>query len=178
MSLALWLQPPSGVAAILQESIDKLSKAANSDQFLPHVTVTTQVPSDIDREALQGIADRLLGETSVSFTQLVFGTYFFKNAFIRVERSESLLELTHACRALFDPEVDTWIQSYDPHVSLIYSNIDILYHPELKEAAVQAYAHIAESCQGWVGGSLALVDCFGSPVAEWTPLWTSSSAKS
>lgn len=128
LGLSLWLVPPDNIELhdALADAIARGVSAAIGDskpspRFEPHLTLTSHIPkvstTHDPQKWLDGIKFPENTGASVDFQELAIGEAFFKRLFIRCARTESLLQLASACRALSTPSGDQ--AEYDPHVSLL-----------------------------------------------------------
>lgn len=128
LGLSLWLVPPNNTElhdaltdAIARGVPTAIGDSKPSPRFEPHLTLTSHIPKlppgHDPQEWLDGIKLPEITEVAVDFQELTIGNAFFKRLFIRCARTESLLQLASACRALSIPSGEQ--VDYDPHVSLL-----------------------------------------------------------
>lgn len=178
MVLSLWLTlpPNTPINDHLAELIKSLPTAhpslASSPIFMPHITLTSQIPDDNSDISTLGIPPSL----AVLIKDLTFGNAYFKKVYFTMDRSHKLLQLAEEARITFnglgkEDAKHTVEKDYDPHLSLLYSDVDI--DNRLKAAVEDKITKQAEqfgfgSWEGksWEGGQVVLVKTEGA-VEQW-----------
>ncbi|KAL7275209.1 hypothetical protein RUND412_001857 [Rhizina undulata] len=183
MGASLWLLPPAGseIEAKLSELINgtippRFAAHETVPNFPPHITLTSEVPVDLDPQAVvDGIDVGDLPE--VVLKSFVIGETFFTRGTLHAEKTPSLTALTLSCRQThafggqsFD-EAEKWLtQSWTPHLSLVYANVfpvpaEIVdgVEADIRDAGIELRK------DGWVGGKIVLVSC-SKPIEEWVTL--------
>ncbi|KAK8193108.1 2',3'-cyclic-nucleotide 3'-phosphodiesterase [Phyllosticta capitalensis] len=162
--------------------------------FIPHVTLTSDVPVDLfsrapendearrkaDAQAwLDGIRPSLPrgSEVDVRFQALDVGQKFVQKLTLRVEK-EGVKPLALWSRILavedgLDQPAQRWANElYRPHCSLIYGSVDISDEKksQLQKLVEDSGIGIDGSGDlgGWTGGTVWLVPTF-KPIPEWEP---------
>lgn len=118
---ALWLKPGDEVFEVLDRIIASLAKEFNAPRFEPHITVagSIQMPEEtiaIRMEAMVKDCEPMtlcLSETGCMDT-------VYQSLFIHVAPNEALLALRERCMT----ELQLEHESYMPHISLIYKQLD------------------------------------------------------
>lgn len=141
---SLWLSPSGPEEAVLSDLIVSLSARSSPPTlpFSPHATLYADslIPahytlSDI-LSCTKGAVSSLLSRSAASgssegshvtcrFERVEAGELFFQCVYIRLDKhgSENLLSLHRACREAFEMEKDPECESYFPHVSLVYGDL-------------------------------------------------------
>ena len=139
---SLWLvpDPQSSAYHALKSKIDELSNDHVWGQnvslpFTPHMTITSSITAQFlssskHKIEFPGYGYLHLSEVSIpvpeiKVKEIVLGDVFFKRIFIRLERTESLLQLVRTLRSQFvgesDAHLDDFMENFDPHISLAYA---------------------------------------------------------
>lgn len=134
---SLWLLPPQShpLNTTLQNLITSIPSANFKPiavdnhpfaNFIPHITVTSDIPSEPDNS--QQWLDNLslpysTGDLSVVLQDVEAGSAFFRKLTVRVEKNEGFRELGAACReqgtGCSREEAGRWAEGvYGPHLSL------------------------------------------------------------
>ena len=181
MVLSLWLTlpPDAPINDHLIELIKSLPAVhpslASSPIFMPHITLTSQIPDDNTDISSLDIPPFL----AVSIKHLTFGNAYFKKVYFTMDRSHELLQLAQEARIKFnglgkEDAKHAVEKDYDPHLSLLYNDVDIDHR--LKVAVEDKVTEQAEhfgfgSWEGksWEGGQVVLVRTEGA-VEQWKVL--------
>ncbi|KAK7511578.1 2',3'-cyclic-nucleotide 3'-phosphodiesterase [Phyllosticta citriasiana] len=203
---SLWLVPPKDspiydkLATLICKTLPAQFPEATPERlvaagFVPHVTLTSDVPldlftraQDVDEARCKADAQAWLdsirvslprgSEVDVRFRGLDVGNKFVQKLTLRVER-QGVRDLALWSRVLavedgLNTPAQRWAdEAYWPHCSLIYSgSIDI---SEEKKAQLQKLVEAAGisidgsgDLGGWKGGTVWLVPTY-KPIPEWTP---------
>jgi len=129
---SLWLLPPPShpLSAILPTLIAQTSEHFHSPRrFLPHVTLTSEIPASAYGSDPQAWLDALelpcLGSVEVRFEQLGSENVFVRKLYIKCAKSEGLKQLAKHCRQKVqgygeDDQARAWVdERYNPHLSLL-----------------------------------------------------------
>ena len=192
---SLWLVPPSNssIEDILSTLITKtvpshFPELKAPPHFPPHLTLTTDIPTSVtDEEPQKWLDDLSLSVTeppSVSFQSLDVGRQFFRKLTLGVSKA-SLRSLAVQVRAAAvedgnEVAAKQWAEeSYLPHVSLLYADIEIqdskrrqIIH-DLEKAGIQLMkggscgALKDEGYNGWTGGRIVLVSTW-KELKDWS----------
>lgn len=159
LGTALWLMPKkhSPLYDALHTIIDGLKPLLDDGHtFEPHLTITANIQvynqAQVDEILNRALAaSRAVPAINIIFTDLSYGSQFFKKVFFTVEPSRELISLARICREEFVttpkaiskekhyaalPHQDqqrivdraaqdaaNWVNAdYDPHLSLVYSD--------------------------------------------------------
>ncbi|KAK9808791.1 hypothetical protein WJX72_003748 [[Myrmecia] bisecta] len=120
---SLWLQPSGRCAAVLQEEIDRLSKEYGGPSFTPHVTLLGGFEAE-EREVLDKTMQlsQQLQPYTLHLEEVQAGTLYFQCVYVLVRQDAAVIEAwRQACAAFSMPHGG---QSYMPHLSLLYSDVD------------------------------------------------------
>lgn len=128
---SLWLLPPPShpLSAILPTLISQVSEHFRSPhRFLPHVTLTSEIPASSYGSDPQAWLDALeLPSTSVQvkFVELSSEAVFVRKLYIKCAKGDGLKELAKFCRQKVegyreDDKAAEWADKrYNPHLSLL-----------------------------------------------------------
>ena len=101
----------------------------------------------------------------VHINTLDTGSEFFKRIFLRCQKSDSLISLARFSKQTFvndDKDIDTWVNEYDPHISIIYAEEKDCNDQELiNRIDISTLINKA-----WQGGRIQLVDT-SEKLSEW-----------
>lgn len=190
---SLWLIPPhhspftKDIQTLISKTIPaRLPAGTKTHDFIPHVTITSQIEASVYRDDPQAWLGSLkLPPTShhdpllVSLEALEAGDPFFKKLIMKAEKTTQLLLLAATCRAQGvtsgdSAKADDWARSeYLPHLSLAYAELPASDVQKQINLLVQDCQHAARNLDadpdGIVakGGSLVLVDT-ARPIHEWS----------
>lgn len=141
MSIALWYCPPQGSVAyeIISQLISSLQTMfPSSPLFEPHITIATNLLC-IDKDArnqvltscvaaIQSINKELIKNRKrdplVSFNSCSIGKKFFKKVTLDCNENKYLMSIAKIIQEMYsDPEVVSKMDTFHPHVSLLYSDV-------------------------------------------------------
>ncbi|KAF2496102.1 2, 3 cyclic phosphodiesterase [Lophium mytilinum] len=182
---SLWLLPPPShpLTPLLTSLISKTSTRFSSPYtFLPHVTLTSDIPSSIYSSDPQAWLDELAkrfppaAEVSVQFEKLEVGNIFVKKITVRV-RKDGVSGLAKIAREVVEAragEAEKWVEeAYLPHLSLLYSAIEVSDDElsELGGVVENAGVDLGGKGEmgGWVGGRVVSVQT-DKKIEEWEPI--------
>ncbi|KAF2804792.1 2, 3 cyclic phosphodiesterase [Mytilinidion resinicola] len=182
---SLWLLPPSShpLNLLLTSLISKTNARFNSPYtFLPHVTLTSDIPSSAYSSDPQAWLDELAknfppaADVSVQFEKLEVGSIFVKKITVRV-RKDGVRGLAETARGVVeagDGEAEKWAEeAYLPHLSLLYSAIEVSDDElrEMERVVEDAGVDLEGKGEmgGWVGGRVVLVET-DKKIEEWEPI--------
>lgn len=168
---SLWLVPPSGskIEDVLSTLITKTIPAQfpeleTTPDFPPHLTLTSDVPESITENEPQEWLNNLSLSTddipSVSFQSLDVGQQFFRKLTLSVPKAP-LQDLAARVRAVAVEKGDEaaakqWVEeTYAPHVSLLYADIEIDESKRRRVLQEVADAGIRLANEGFLGASKA-----------------------
>lgn len=117
---SLWLRPFGEVGFELKQQIKALSKHYDSPMFHPHVTLLGGL--ELHETKLIQLTDTLahsLAPFTIYLQKAGTRSPYFQSLFVRVQKSEPLIEAHHLAKELFDIEEG---EDYFPHLSLMYGN--------------------------------------------------------
>lgn len=123
-TLSLWIVPPSPLRETLREIVTRFARIAGMPPFEPHVTLLGDLvgsPPEILRDA-RGIA--AAGAFEVQCDGIGTGPTFFRSVFLRVHRSEGILEARGAAGRLLGGRAARPEEPFDPHLSLAYGALE------------------------------------------------------
>ncbi|KAK9467659.1 cyclic phosphodiesterase-like protein-domain-containing protein [Lipomyces arxii] len=173
-SYSLWLLPP-----IQSDEFTKTKDILNAfineshpgPRFDPHVTVTSNIPLSTDADALIADVATYITDLTLTATKVKFGNLYVKCAYLQIEKTDELREFAVRVRQKYVPtetNAAKWgIEDYDPHLSLIYSDMipfDSGYQKIVEDTVCKVFNDNRPLT--WTNGRLALVKCVG-PVEEW-----------
>ncbi|KAK9458398.1 2',3'-cyclic-nucleotide 3'-phosphodiesterase [Dipodascopsis uninucleata] len=189
LKYSLWLSPPdnSPLFRALQDLIDNISEdcfGGAAPKFMPHVTLTSQISVELNPKEVVDHASKVISvsDLRIEIADLDYGPIYTKKAFLRIKKTNGLLELAEDSRRVFTylPTLDSaadaedlakeWIQfEYDPHISLVYwqePDLDDDVKSYIEDALKELFANTQGS---WNGGKVRLVDT-SLPVDSWVVL--------
>ena len=171
LGLSLWLIPPGSYAST--SNLSKLTTTIfptspnfpQSPSFLPHVTLTSFIPVAA-QFTLPSLELESLPPPDVQYSELSHSDAYFKFIFLRIKKTASLLALAKHVRDRILPDARAFDEaSYDPHISLVYSD-EQATEARVKYVTSEMSMAIGNS-PGWTGGKVVLVDTTSSNVEEW-----------
>lgn len=134
---SLWLSPESS-ETVLSDLIIDLSRRVDPPTlpFAPHATlfsdslIGTQATLEDIREGVErAIRDSRVNKVTCKFEKLEAGKLFYQCVYIKLVKDErgsnGLLELHRSLRRAFGDHKDPEGESYMPHVSLVYGDLDL-----------------------------------------------------
>lgn len=166
MGYSLWLAP--SINSKISTSLITAIKALGCS-FAPHVTVVSKIPlstpiEDIQSSLLTYFNNHHLPDVHIK--TLNTGPEFFKRIFLRCEKTDSLVLLARFSKETFvgddDKDINTWVNEYDPHVSLIYAEEKDCNDQELI-GRIDISTLVDKT---WQGGKIQLVDT-SEKLSEW-----------
>ena len=195
LGASLWLVPPneSHIDLLLSRLITKAVPQHFPElkfplHFIPHLTLTSDIPKEIVGDRPQAWLDSLSLDLAkppeVVFQSLDVGKPFFKKLTLSATK-ESLHDVASQVRAAANENGDAaaaerWAKDvYAPHVSLLYSDVDIDEEKRLKilqeldEVGIGLATEGAlnerkqTGFNGWIGGSVVLVPTW-KKVEDWS----------
>ena len=125
---SLWLIPPSPsslettVQTLITDTIPSLFPATNPPDFIPHITLTSHIPSDTTTSNSQQWLDSLdLPELDkVTIRQSRVGEIFFQKLTLACLKTPELTTLATECRKqAVGGKVVAYAHGYYPHMSLM-----------------------------------------------------------
>lgn len=120
---SIWLIPCDEVYNELQNVIRKLSLKYLTPNFDPHITLLHGIEDDLDKVKHNFILfTENLSQFPVRFLEIKCKTEYFKSIFIEVELDQQLTSLFLHGKKLFGQKE---FEDFDPHISLMYSDIDL-----------------------------------------------------
>ena len=132
---SLWLIPPEGsvftkaIQSLISTKIPSLFPDTKTHDFIPHVTITSNVDPSLYGSDPQGWLDSLQidtqGDIQVDMEAVEPGKPFFKKLTLRCAKDAGLLKLATVCRAEGveggdEEKAKKWADGdYAPHLSLL-----------------------------------------------------------
>ncbi len=119
--ISLWLVPSGEAYRTLSEIIGRLSRQYKTVSFEPHVTLVPDVeksPQEVIR--ITSLLSRSLRPFMVHMTDAGCSDDFYMSLFLKVEQTKEVMNANALARKTFSKLEE----SYDPHLSLIYGNLD------------------------------------------------------
>jgi hypothetical protein len=141
---SLWLSPTAN-ETVLSDLIIDLSRRVSPPAipFSPHATLfsdsligPTRSLDEIVQKVQQAVDQAGVTRVICKFDSLEAGKLFYQCVYIKLcknSSSEGLLELHRALRRTFEDKSDPEGQSYFPHVSLVYGDLDMEVKTKLIE---------------------------------------------
>lgn len=171
LAMSIWLIPPESYkpAAALNRltsiSFPASANFPNSPGFQPHITLTSSVPKP-SAPLLPTLNLDTLPSPEIEFAELAHRDQYFKFIFLRIKKTESLLNLAKHVRDSALPNSAPFDEAkYDPHISLVYSN-EPTTEKRVEFVAWKTSMAIGNS-PGWKGGKVVLVDTSSEKVQDW-----------
>ncbi|KAK9365662.1 2',3'-cyclic-nucleotide 3'-phosphodiesterase [Lipomyces kononenkoae] len=186
--LSLWLSPPqsSPIYSALDSLIADLANdlfAPAAPRFSPHITLTSDIPVDLDPDAvIQSLPSSSPPLRIEIQKNVAYGPAYFKKIYLRIAKTPDLIQLAGECRRMLvyvpnnagddndaEAKARQWqTTEYDPHLSLVYSDEwpitdDNKSHVQAK---LEALFDQLGGTTSWVGGTISLVKTIG-PVQDW-----------
>jgi 2'-5' RNA ligase len=118
---SIWLMPYGDVRNHLAELISRLAVGSKTPVFEPHVTLLGSLIAPMSEvlsqtsELAKSIHPGVLKLTTVDFLD-----QFFRSVFIRVEKTQYIMDANSRARVIFNRLHDS---DYLPHLSLVYGKI-------------------------------------------------------
>ncbi|KAK9238475.1 2',3'-cyclic-nucleotide 3'-phosphodiesterase [Lipomyces kononenkoae] len=191
--LSLWLSPPpsSPIYKALESLIGQLSDdlfppSSKAPKFSPHITLTSDIPVDVDPDAVvRSVSSLASPRLQIDIGNVAYGPAYFKKIYLRIAKTPDLIQLAGESRRIHvylstndnksadkaEAMAREWQSSeYDPHLSLVYS--DEWPITDNKKIDIQARLESLFDQVGtssWVGGRISLVKTLG-PVETWQVL--------
>jgi 2',3'-cyclic-nucleotide 3'-phosphodiesterase len=184
---SLWLLPPKShpLSSIISCLIEQIpSRFDSPHRFLPHVTITSEIPPSTHSPNPQAWLDSLdlpsASTVQVRFGKLASEDVFFRKLYVTCAKGEGLEELAVVCRQKvegFEDEklAEAWAsKKYNPHLSLMYHDcppIDAGGLSEVEQTVQEAGISLKGDGDlgGWTGGIVVVVPTDKS-INEWDPL--------
>lgn len=131
MGYSLWFMPEGEVYKKFSGVIADLSREYSSPKFKPHITLIGQrvEPEEEIIEKTEKLSF-LISPFKLRLTTIDYQDYYFRALFVKVEKTEELLEANKKAKEIFQIK-DT--EKYLPHLSLIYGN----FPESLKKKIIQ-----------------------------------------
>ncbi|KAK9832428.1 hypothetical protein WJX74_009958 [Apatococcus lobatus] len=132
-SYSIWAQPSGVLANRLQTEIDHLAGLTNeAPSFLPHVTVVAGVEGT-EQEVLQRATEAAaqIQKYVIGFESVSYGKMYFQCVYMLCEPSRPTLAAAAAARRVFGKDKG---DHYMPHLSLLYSDIQVAQRAQIAEA--------------------------------------------
>ncbi len=127
--VAYWLIPAASALPRLQLMINQLARQYHGPRFEPHVTIYAGRFGPADNPSLVLEAAARSGTGIVLPVQgLCFSPLYTKSCFLQLGNHEGLTELCERFRRLSQHPGD---YTLDPHLSLLYANLDHGAHAEI-----------------------------------------------
>lgn len=127
---ALWIIPKGKAYGELKKLIDVLSHIYSTPSFEPHITVLGRLTgSELELFSKGTQLGSTIRPFHASLRKIEHLDEYFRCLFIRLERSEKLIDLHNKAKIIFDIRGREY---YMPHISLMYGNLD----PSLKEKII------------------------------------------
>ncbi|ORY15604.1 2',3'-cyclic-nucleotide 3'-phosphodiesteras-like protein [Clohesyomyces aquaticus] len=183
---SLWLLPPAdhSLNSILTSLIETTSSHFHSQHlFIPHVTLTSDIPSSSysanPQAWLSAIELPTSKEVKVIFGGLESRDVFVQKLFIKVEKA-GIADIGEMARTVVPGFEDSgkarkWAEeTYYPHLSLLYHDCPKVAPESISEIASYARhagVSLAEEGDlgGWTGGRVVLVPT-DKPIKDWVPI--------
>lgn len=187
LGASLWLVPPSyspiyfHLSYLVARDIPSKFPGLSTPFFIPHVTLTSGVPTDLgDAEAfLDKLSIPATNEVAITFEALDIGEELVKKCTLRVTKSWGLEALAKECRRMGveqgdEEKAEKWVkEEYGPHCSLMYADIDVSEKQKksLENAVTKRGLnfHREGELAGWKGGEVWLVDT-SKGFESWAPV--------
>lgn len=171
LGLSLWLIPPesyhhaSNLSKLTTTTFPTSPNFPQSPSFLPHISLTSFIPI-ASQFTLSSLELESLPPPDVQYSELAHSDAYFKFVFLRIKKTASLLALAKHVRDRIFPDAKSFDEaSYDPHISLVYSD-EQATEKRVKYVSSETTLALANS-PGWTGGKVALVDTTSSNVEDW-----------
>ncbi len=161
--ISLWLEPSGGGGTGLRHLIDRLAEDHGGQSFAPHITLLSALGAD-EADLLEAAAELAGSEHPfrVSFDKIGLEETYWRTMYMRAEDSDELTRLrARACLRL-----DVTESLYRPHLSLMYTDLDISSRRRIVANEVDIVLPSVV-----VIDTLAVVRTEG-PVAEWDQIAT------
>lgn len=168
--MSLWLLPPESYApntSLSRLTLTTFPQSPNfpgSPPFQPHITLCSRLPPS-PTPLLPSLALSDLPSPDIHFDSLAHGTEYFKFIFLRIKKTASLLALARYLRETLFPGGEFKEEEFDPHVSLVYADLEVS-EKRVEYVAWKTAVAVGES-QGWKGGRVVLVDTRSKVPGEW-----------
>ncbi|KAH6615138.1 2',3'-cyclic-nucleotide 3'-phosphodiesterase [Boeremia exigua] len=182
---SLWLLPPEAhpLSAVLTALIQRTaSHFGSSDLFIPHLTLTSDLPPSTYASEPQQWLDSLdlpTGAVHIEFAMLASEPVYFRKLYLKCVKTASLTALATACKkhvaGYADGEMaSTWAHdTFNPHVSLLYHDCPQVDAQGLAATSTLAQEEgidfVARRGLSWTGGRVVLV-ATDKPTSEWAPI--------
>jgi hypothetical protein len=157
---SLWIRPQGAALEEIQRAMRRARERCGGPPAHPHVSILggIELPADEAKRRLERLADGFL-PFSVRLGRLDWYNEYFRCFFARVEAGPELLSLYRRAQEVFEINPR---DAYEPHVSLIYGEVD---EQKKKDLAVDLGGMLDVSFQA---NGLCLVDATGDvPVEQW-----------
>ncbi|KAF2735453.1 2, 3 cyclic phosphodiesterase [Polyplosphaeria fusca] len=183
---SLWLLPPDDhpLNPLLTSLIQTTSaKFASPHLFIPHVTLTSDIPpSTYASSAQKWLHDLPLPaakDVAVKLGKLQSEDVFVRKLYSKVDKA-GVKEIGAAARMVVEGYADwtkalEWAEeSYNPHVSLLYHDCPPVSDKDVAEME-KMVAIVGVSLEGegelgsWLGGRVVLVET-DKPISAWAPI--------
>lgn len=127
---SVWIVPDGKMRKRLSALIDDLGSRHGTKLFKPHLTLVKGIVLEEGDavERMERFVDSF-SDLAVKFDSPGTSNNYFKSVFIRVVKSRQLADLHRRASKAFGIKG----RSYDPHVSLIYSNLPASKRREILE---------------------------------------------
>ena len=155
---SLWLEPKGKEYDELKNIIVDFSVETQSPLFDPHVTLLGGITMPVEKimEKMKILIERKRTIT-LSLTAIDSTDLYYKSVFLECEKTNELMELNHEAQKLF-----AQAQEYNPHLSLLYSNISQIK----KDLLLEKISHELVLPLSFRANSLSLWKAFGR-ADEW-----------
>lgn len=126
--LSLWLMPPAAVRTELSALIQEFSRRCGTPAFEPHITLVGDIPPGADLVDKTRALGQQLEAYSVECGVAASGTSFFHAIFLPLVHDASIQHAHAVASEMFGlAPKDT----YSPHVSIVYGNLNPVTKSEI-----------------------------------------------
>jgi 2'-5' RNA ligase len=126
---SIWIVPPPGISDSLARLICTLGKAHGGPVFEPHVTLLGSIQS-LESHVINTVSQ--IAESTAPFiiqlTKLEFLNQYFRCLFVKVEKSQELMNLHEQLKNLLGYAAKS---DFMPHLSLLYGHIGETHKREI-----------------------------------------------
>lgn len=128
---SIWLVPSRSGYDYFQALISDLANRGGTVGFSPHITLLGQLPQPVG--LLKTKMQTCFGETDsfkLSFSRIGTFPEYFRSIILHIAPNHDLERLHHLAKRVFEPTSD---KNFVPHLSLLYSHLDLASKKELLE---------------------------------------------
>ena len=134
----IWMIPTGYAYARLISIIEELSRKFGTLRFEPHVTLLGEIllPKKEVLDKTRRLTE-LISSFEISLFDIGHSNQYFKCLFLNAEKSPDLMEAGRKARRVFGRD-----EPYEPHLSLLYGNIDDDVKKEIEEELNVEYKNL------------------------------------